>query len=194
MEDTIKLSRRERKKKDRKYEIIRVARNLFAKRGFNNVSVNDIAEAADISYATFFNYFPSKDELYTAIYDEEIDDLYEFEELSKAKGLRASERIVSVFLQWWDDVAPFKIISLRVTEKYVSDQENSLSRDKNLLKLFERIIQSGVDEGAFRDSVDITMEALTILGLFYAGQVCNAQKELLIKKIQTEMQLMQKEG
>jgi AcrR family transcriptional regulator len=42
-------------------EIVRIAFELFAERGYDQVSVEMIAEAAGISRATFFNHFPTKD-------------------------------------------------------------------------------------------------------------------------------------
>jgi AcrR family transcriptional regulator len=36
---------------------------LFAERGYESTSIDDIAERADVSKATFYNYFPSKEEL-----------------------------------------------------------------------------------------------------------------------------------
>lgn len=52
---------RERQRLTTKSEIVRIAFDLFAKRGYDEVSVEMIAEAAGISRATFFNYFPKKD-------------------------------------------------------------------------------------------------------------------------------------
>ncbi|HEY6875015.1 MAG TPA: TetR family transcriptional regulator [Candidatus Dormibacteraeota bacterium] len=59
---------RERKKQKTKAAIQRAAMRLFKKQGYEETTVEQIAAAADISESTFFNYFPSKEDV--VIYDE----------------------------------------------------------------------------------------------------------------------------
>jgi AcrR family transcriptional regulator len=54
---------RERKKQQTRSLIAQTARGLFVERGFDAVSVNEIARAADVSEATVYNYFPTKEDL-----------------------------------------------------------------------------------------------------------------------------------
>jgi AcrR family transcriptional regulator len=54
---------RERKKQKTKEAIHRAAMRLFQKRGYEETTVEQIAAAAEISPSTFFNYFPSKDDV-----------------------------------------------------------------------------------------------------------------------------------
>ena len=54
---------RDRKKEATRLAISNVATTLFVERGFDNVSVADIAHEADVSRKTVFNYFPRKEDL-----------------------------------------------------------------------------------------------------------------------------------
>ncbi len=55
------MGRRQRRAAETRLRLFRCALQLFADRGFPNVTVEDITEAADVGKGTFFNYFESKD-------------------------------------------------------------------------------------------------------------------------------------
>src|SRR4051812_36532107 len=57
------LGRRERKKQLTREHIADVALSLFTERGFDRVTVAEVAEAADVSEQTVFNHFPTKEDL-----------------------------------------------------------------------------------------------------------------------------------
>jgi AcrR family transcriptional regulator len=57
------MGRRERKAAQTRLKLFRCALQLFGERGFQNVTVEDITEAADVGKGTFFNYFESKDQV-----------------------------------------------------------------------------------------------------------------------------------
>src|SRR3954469_20590571 len=55
---------RERKKRQTRQYISDVATGLFIERGFDAVTIAEIAEAADVSVNTVYNYFPTKEDLF----------------------------------------------------------------------------------------------------------------------------------
>ena len=56
-------SLRERKKQQTREQIAETARRLFSERGFERVTVAEIARGAEVSEQTVFNYFPTKEDL-----------------------------------------------------------------------------------------------------------------------------------
>jgi AcrR family transcriptional regulator len=57
------VGRRDRKKNETRQALRDAAHRLFAEKGFSQTTIDDIAEAADVSRRTFFRYYDSKDDL-----------------------------------------------------------------------------------------------------------------------------------
>jgi AcrR family transcriptional regulator len=79
-------------KEEKKLEIMKTALNLFAKRGFYNTTIADIAREMGMSVGNMYNYFPSKESLakelliYTSkVFGEEIRKINEMNISSKEK-------------------------------------------------------------------------------------------------------------
>src|ERR1700679_3045734 len=61
---TVPSGLRERKKARTRVLIAETAMGLFAGRGFDQVTVAEVAEAAEVGVSTVFNYFPTKEDLF----------------------------------------------------------------------------------------------------------------------------------
>jgi AcrR family transcriptional regulator len=68
---------RERKKQRTREAIVDAALRLFDERGYEETTIADIAEAADIAPRTFFGYFPSKEDVVFADFPADFDALAE---------------------------------------------------------------------------------------------------------------------
>ena len=69
------FGRRDRKKQATRRSLRDAALKLVAERGFAHVTVEDIAEAADVATRTFFNYFPSKESAVIGADPERVEGL-----------------------------------------------------------------------------------------------------------------------
>lgn len=75
LDGEVKEGRRERKRRQTRERIEKAAISLFLKHGFDATTIEDITETADVSKRSFFDYFPSKEEVVFAWQDSFADDL-----------------------------------------------------------------------------------------------------------------------
>lgn len=71
--------------------LIEVARDLFAKNGKRNITMNDIAEASNKGRRTLYTYFNNKEKIFRAVIDKELE--YVIEKLTIASEERVEPDI-----------------------------------------------------------------------------------------------------
>ena len=84
--------------------LIEVARQLFARSGKKEVTMNDIAEASKKGRRTLYTYFNNKEEIYKAVIDKELDTILERLSLVSAQKLEPDEKLTSHILTHLDAV------------------------------------------------------------------------------------------
>ncbi|EDY45843.1 TetR/AcrR family transcriptional regulator [Streptomyces sp. SPB074] len=97
MENDAPLGRRERKKTATRTAILEVATSLFLERGFDAVTVREIADEADVTPKTVFAHFPRKEALVFSTENEQQDRLVAAVR-DRAPGTTVSEALSSHFL------------------------------------------------------------------------------------------------
>ena len=70
----VKLSRREREKLRHRRQMLAAALDLFAEKGFHNVSMHEIAKKAEFAIGTLYKFFKNKEDLYKALMMEKAEE------------------------------------------------------------------------------------------------------------------------
>lgn len=146
--------------------LVDVARQLFAKSGKNNVTMNDIATASQKGRRTLYTYFKNKNDIYLAVIDRELAFLLEKLQLVMAKNLPPDEMLIDyVFTrQYAVREAVSRNGSLRADFfRDIYEVEHARRRvDLIEVQMLKRILDKGVAEGLF-DCKDTDLSALLVL-------------------------------
>jgi Transcriptional regulator len=148
-------TRRESNKIKCRQRILKASRRLFNSKGYEGTMIEDIAEKADISKATFYNYFPNKESLLLGTAEDElsiIQDLLENElkdEPDSDKKLRA----VIEFLVL--DGLPFINLSRRLT--YLNSCKDSPLYKVRLgiISIFKQLISEAMSQGKYKENFTV---------------------------------------
>ncbi|EEU51285.1 transcriptional regulator, TetR family, partial [Parabacteroides sp. D13] len=97
--------------------LVDVARQLFARMGVDNTTMNDIAQASRKGRRTLYTYFKSKNEIYLAVVESELDQLHKMLVDVASKDLPADEKLLTFIYSRLDAVKAlvFRNGTLRAT-------------------------------------------------------------------------------
>lgn len=149
----------ERSASDRRAEILRLAADLFAERGFKATTVRDIAEAAGVLSGSLYHHFDSKESIVEELLREYVDEL--LAEYRRILGEGGAPRDVlsrladSVFASFADRRAAITVwqnerqnLEHRPGFAYLSAAEAEVER------LWTEVIRDGIKAGEFRENLD----------------------------------------
>ena len=89
------ITRRERKKIHSKKSIVESAIKLFSQKGYQETSVADIMNEADLGIGTFYNYFESKDEILKNLLQAIVEEIRESFESSLRQGEKPAAQVLA---------------------------------------------------------------------------------------------------
>jgi TetR/AcrR family transcriptional regulator, regulator of mycofactocin system len=122
MQPVIPAGRRDRKKNRTRQDLVAAATKLFATRGFDETTTEDIAEAADVSQRTFFRHFPSKEAVLYGDMDDLLDrfrDILEARPANEPLVLSVRESILAL-ADDYDDQRKLRLLQARLASSYPS--------------------------------------------------------------------------
>lgn len=135
-------------------KLIEVARQLFAHKGIENTTMNDIAEASERGRRTIYTYFKNKREIYNAVIESESDQM-----LSRLKELTSlpispEQKLMNFIFIRFEAVKEIVLRNgslragfFRDVRKVERARKNTTGREASILK---QILNEGVQQGVFR--------------------------------------------
>jgi AcrR family transcriptional regulator len=146
-------------------KLVDVARQLFAKNGVDNTTMNDIAVASTKGRRTLYTYFKSKEDIYIAVVESELDKLSEALDKVASENIAPDVKILKLIETHLDAI---KLIvrrngSLRASFFRDIWRVERVRRNFNLheISLFKQVLIEGNEKGIFEvENVDILADIL----------------------------------
>lgn len=138
---------------EKRKTIIRSARELFSRRPYHEVRLDDVAAAAHVGKGTLYVYFSSKDHLYLELVVEAFDvllvDCEQIADDADAEAWPALETLVKRVCRWTlKHPTIFDIVRSGV---HPAGNDAMRQRRRKLGQLIERVIRRGVERGELVD-------------------------------------------
>lgn len=162
-------------------KLVDVARQLFAKKGVEDTTMNDIAIASKKGRRTLYTYFKSKEEIYMAVVEAEIEMLSETLHKVARKDISPEKKILELIFTHLETTKTIVFRNGTLRADFFRDiwkvEAERKDFDIKEVSLFRKILQEGKDSGVFDiDDVEITASILhyCIKGIevpFIRGQI-----------------------
>ena len=149
----------------RKQELLNIAYNLFLQKGYENTSVDEIIEKAQIAKGTFYYYFKTKEQMLEEVIDRMVEDETKKAEASLQLPCSIPEKILAVLSVFRPQMEESTIVTA------LNQPENLLLHDKVQRKINERaipllslIVEEGIKEKIFKcDNISSRVKMILIL-------------------------------
>lgn len=146
-------------------KLVDVARQLFAKKGVEATTMNDIAVASKKGRRTLYTYFKSKDQIYMAVVESELKMLSDTMDKVAKKPTVPDKKILELITTHLDIIkmAVYRNGTLRADFFRDIWRVEAMRKyfDNNEIKLFREVLREGKEQGLFDiDNVEITADIL----------------------------------
>ena len=171
--------RKEREKAMRRQQIQDVAKKVFLERGFSSATMEDIAQASELSVSTIYLYFKTKDELYASLNLITLEFLHkEIEKILNHRELQAEKKLFllkNALLNTFhhDPLVLRNIFHIQLEENLKNFSKDLLSQIQDLthkcLKGMVLLFEEGIKEEEFIN--EHTMALTDIAWSLFSGLV-----------------------
>lgn len=143
-------------------KLVDVARQLFARMGVENTTMNDIAVASKRGRRTLYTYFKSKDEIYMAVVESELEMLSETMSKVARKDISPDEKMVELIYTRLEAIKEVVYRNGTLRANFFRDiwrvEKVRKKFDAKEVQLFREVLAEGREKGVF-DIDDIDMVA-----------------------------------
>ena len=141
-------------------KLVDVARQLFAKKGVDDTTMNDIAVASKKGRRTLYTYFKSKEDIYMPVVESELEMLSDAMEQVAKKDITPDEKILKLIETHLDSIKMVVYRNGTLRAGFFRNIWRVEAVRKNFdtkeIKLFKQVLAEGKDKGIFDiDNVDI---------------------------------------
>lgn len=154
---------------DKRRRILEGALKAFAKKGFYNTKVSEIASEAGVADGTIYLYFKNKDDLLISLFEDRMEWVIERlnAELAQHQGSPVDKirRFVHLhFLLVVEDreLAEFITVELRQSAKFVKEYKNAKFSD--YLRILQTLIEDGQSAGQLSQDIDSRLASRVMFG------------------------------
>jgi TetR/AcrR family fatty acid metabolism transcriptional regulator len=144
------LTKRQLQAIETKNKIYNIAINLMDKKGFNNITVEEICKKAGVSVGTFYLYFKSKNNIFDEIY-KRADDLFQNHVKSALQEENSLDRIVEYFKHY----GQLNVDTGLETMQQLYTTQNKLFTKKG--RYMQTLLQEIIKEGQEKKEISTTM-------------------------------------
>ena len=153
---------------DKRRLILDAAVRVFARQGFHQTRVSDIADEAGVAYGLVYHYFSSKDEVLNELFTERWSLLLGAIEEADRTGAGPREKLAAVagfiFDSYRHDPELMKVIIVEVTRAANSFGQTHLEQIRRAYESIAKIVADGQESGAFRADVAPMFASMAFYG------------------------------
>jgi AcrR family transcriptional regulator len=152
-------------------KILETARGLFVAKGYEGISMREIAEACDLSKAGLYYHFTDKQDLFLAILDDQLNDLeavlIEIESTGGSARSKIRAFLTNIFSQTANQTGVIRLASQEMGKVDPAARADFNQRyQEKFLNHLAAIWTEGMANGEIR-SVDAHLSVWALLGLMY---------------------------
>jgi len=159
---------RETKKRATRQAIIAAAVRLFAEKGFEKTSIDQIARAAGIGKGTIYGYFRAKEEIFLAFCEDEID--YAFAALAEKNDPEATvlEQLLTLFTSQFHFVTRNQDFGRLLMREMAFPRTTGRAQSQELNSRYVRGVGEILERARQRGEIAGSFDPLTAIGHLYA--------------------------